>query len=396
MNPSPSDSTASPLVRSEEVRTIAVHPIWQAIYRKLADPQVSEFRLNGAREIFFKAQGVAQPLGVGFDNDDDYMKSLAGSLVPQVKSDRPFRADGFLFEGSLEYSLGGVPVKARCHIVLPPACRTPHITIAKHSTSLLSLDDLTSSGSLSVEMAEFIKASVKARLGIVFSGQTGAGKTTMMEAVAKLIPGRYRIGVAEDVPELMLTQPDVAYLHSVPWAPGVDPNMTATLSWCVAQFKRMRVDSLIIGETRGAEFYDYLVAANSGIEGCLTTLHANTPVRALDAMKGFAAKGAPEVSPLSLARDVASAVDLIVQLIITTDGRYRVGVIEEITDTVDKNGGITTSTLYRWDSGRDGFERVNLISDNLRRKFASHRVDYNPFVGSGSFDEDFNLFERRI
>lgn len=209
--------------------------------------------------------------------------------------------------------------------------------------------------------------------------------TTMLEACTKLIPDSVRIGVAEDTPELSLVQSNVSYLHSVPWQPGMDPNDVATLSWVVQQFQRMRTDRLIIGETRGKEFADFLVAANSGMDGSMTTIHANTPIRCLDKMSNFAMKGSDRQPVRSINTDIGNAVDIIVQLIILPDGRHKIDAIQEVTPIVGKgdDAKITTSPLYKYDIISDKFEKKGGITDDMRKRFASKNVSSERFSNAG-------------
>lgn len=210
--------------------------------------------------------------------------------------------------------------------------------------------------------------------------------TTMLEAAAKLIDNKYRIGVAEDTPELILPQENVTYLHSTPWAPGMDPNRVATLDWVVAQFMRNRVDKLIIGETRGKEFAGFLTASNSGIEGNLTTIHGETPVDCLRKMSNFTVEGRPGVPVRSINADISTAIDIIIQLIILPNGGHRVSHIQEITRTLGtrEDSQITTQTLYAYDRATDSFYKKSNMTDDLRERFAERNVDISSFLQSPS------------
>lgn len=205
--------------------------------------------------------------------------------------------------------------------------------------------------------------------------------TTMLEAVSKLIPDTTRIGVAEDAPELNLIQDNVTYLHSVPWAPGMDENEVATLQWVVSQFQRNRCDKLIIGETRGKEFGDFLIAANSGMEGSMTTIHANNPVQCLSKMSNFAMKASDKQPIRAINADIAGAIDIIVQLVVV-DGRHRVSHIAEVIPTLGttEEAKITQATLYQWNRLDDTFEKVGNMSDNLRRILDSRGADYRDLL----------------
>lgn len=212
---------------------------------------------------------------------------------------------------------------------------------------------------------------------LVGDGFIPTHNTTMLESLAKFIPMDTRIGIAEDTPELQLPHENASYLHSVPWSPGMDPNKVATLDWCVAQFNRMRCDMLVIGETRGKEFASFLTAANSGMEGCMTTIHANDAQMCLKKMTNFAQKGSEGVSTRGVNTDIANAIDLIIQLIILSDGRHKVDSITEVTRIIsnDESAQITTSTLYEYDRISDKFRKVSQPSDGFRRDLLERGID---------------------
>lgn len=358
---------------------------WNVCLNLLLDDSISEVESNGPDEFFVKRQGQRIKLdNISFPDVESYTEGIREGLVPHVRSIHDFDENAYLFEAPLEYSAAGKAIKGRCHIVLSPAADSPQVTIAKKSTSLAKVDDIAAKGSMSTDMLFFLKACVQAGLTMVFSGGTGAGKTTMLEALTKLIPDSSRIGVAEDTPELVLKQPNVSYLHSVPWKPGMDPNNVATLSWVVQQYQRMRTDRIIVGETRGKEFADFLVAANSGMAGSFTTIHAEDPVRCLDKMTNFAIKGSEGVPIRSINTDIANAIDIIVQLIILPDGRHKIGAIQEITPTVGNgdDARIATAELWKYDVISDSFVKGIHISDQLRRKFAERGINIERFLSS--------------
>lgn len=357
------------------------YPEWEACRKLLLDPNISEIETNGPNDFFIKKSGKRLHLdGVKLNDDKRYLDGIEFGLVPFVKQISPFDRNSFLFEGPIDYTLEGQRIRGRCHIVLPPACDTAQVTIAKKSTALATLEDIAKRGSMSADMLVFMDMMMRASLTVAFSGGTGAGKTTMLEACSKLIPDSVRIGVAEDTPELSLTQPNVSYLHSFPWRPGMDPNEVATLSWVVSQFQRMRTDRLIIGETRGKEFADFLIAANSGMDGSLTTIHANSPVRCLEKMTNFAMKGSEKQPVRSINLDIANAIDVIVQLVILPDGRHKIDAIQEITKTVNdkESATISTNPLYKYDVVTDSFTKVNNITEDLRKKFIEKAIDIEP------------------
>lgn len=209
--------------------------------------------------------------------------------------------------------------------------------------------------------------------------------TTMLEAMTKHIDKESRVGIAEDTPELSLTNiPNKTFVHSVPWQPGLDKNKVATLQWCVQQFQRMRTDLLIIGETRGKEFADFLVAANSGMDGSMTTIHANTSKMALDKMSNFALRGSERQPIRSINTDIANSVDLIVQLILLPDGRHKVSEITEVTKTLsnDEQATIATEVLYEYDPVEDVFMKRASMTDDMRDLLTSRGTDITTFIST--------------
>lgn len=655
---------------------ISDHPVWNYCFNLLLDSSISEVEANGRDSFFINKGGNRLKLKqVKMGSDEEYLKSIEVGLIPHITSHVPFDPTGYIFEGPLRFTaeVNGVEqsVRGRCHIILPPAADSPQITIAKKSTSLTTLDDIASRGSMPAEILKFVKASIAADLTTTISGGTGAGKalhkdtliptpngfvtmgslgvgdtvfdetgaratverkycpmdpksyevtfsngqkirtsaghlwkvvrpgytretsenlgvlsteemestrneqgwfdlaiemlsrsvdysrknlardpydygyelesreisgrenviddyvhadtqqrvdfisglidtqgeilnegkveielsgrdevkalwnivfslgwecarpvwtedtfeskspekkyyviilpeylnlrnkekkiafdqsralskgfrnlkfvyvieikeiqdnpadyfcisvdspshlflagetfipthnTTFLEAMCKLIPLDTRIGIAEDTPELELPHENTSYYHSVPARPGMDEKDVASLSWCVAQFNRARTDKLIIGETRGKEFADFLVAANSGMEGSLTTIHANDPVRALDKMTNFALKGSPGTPIRSVNTDIGSSIDIIIQLArFKADGRYRLTAIQEITSTVsvDDRASLTTNRLYTYDYDSDTWMKEANPTDALRTRFLSHGVDISEIM----------------
>lgn len=358
-------------------------PEWNLCFNLLLDPSISEIEANGPDQFFIKKSGKRIKLdNIKLESEERYIEGIERGLVPFVRTFEEFVKNDYLFEGPLRYEVENESIWGRCHIVLPPAADAAQVTIAKKSTSLAEVDDIAARGSMSTEMLMFLKSCVKAEMTMVFSGGTGAGKTTMLEALTKLIPDSNRIGVAEDTPELLLLQSNVSYLHSVPWRPGMDPNKVATLSWVVQQYQRMRIDKIIVGETRGREFADFLIAANSGMAGSLTTIHADDPMRCLDKMTNFALKGSDRQPIRSINTDIANAVDIIVQLLILPDGRHKIGAIQEITRTIGngEDAKIATAPLFSYNIEKDCFVKGTHLTDHMRRRFQEKGVNYEQFL----------------
>lgn len=361
---------------------------WEQIIQAylIDNDAISELETNGTSSVFVRQKGIRIEIPNIFTSEKEYIeetRKLANLVSPD---EEPEGGRKFLAEGKLDLGPAG---SARCHIVLPPASDYPLVTIAKKSVSLTTLEDIYRSGSMSNKMYNFLKASVEIGQTIVFSGSTGAGKTTILEAMTKFIPEDVRIGVVEDAPELLLTQPNTVYLHSKPWQPGMDPNNEVTLNWCTKQINRMRTDKLIIGESRGAEFAEFLICANSGMNGSMTTLHANSPKLALQKMTQFVML-AKEQPIRIINKNIATTIDLIVQLEKFPNGQYKMTSIEEVSRILgrDESAEIATTPLSVWDSHSKSWSDSFLISDNLRKAFESHGYECQNFTKHKSFSTE--------
>lgn len=346
--------------------------IWHKLCEQfLARPEVSELEVNGYDSVHIKMNGERYKIENVFESEEEYINSIDSLFDLSKDNKSSVHTDKFIFEDRIRiYNNGEFVTTARCHVVLPPASLVPLVTIAKKTTTLVSLVDILNKGSMSPIMYNFILAAIKANLTIVLSGSTGSGKTTFLEAMTKHWDEHIRVGVAEDAPELLLTQANVAYLKSSPWRPGTDPNDVATLEWCVQQLNRMRVDKIIVGETRGKELFNFLQAANSGCEGSLTTLHATSPKLCLQKMSQFVVQAMPQ--PVRVAnQNIANTVDLIIQLEKMPDGSHKVTSIEEVSDILGDNESATIATtpLTKYNPKTGTWEGTFLISDHLREAF---------------------------
>lgn len=364
------------------MQNISENPAWNICLNLLLDPGISEIKSNGPGQYYMKRNGKRLKIdNIPAETEASYLEGVERGLIPHVNSIYEYKKNSFLFEGPIEYTAGGQDIKGRCHIVLPPAAAHPQVTIAKKSRNLVTVDSIASQGSMAEEMMQFLKECIRADMTIAISGPTGAGKTTMLEALTKIIPEHVRIGVAEDSPELQLIQGNVSYMNSVPWKPGMRETDVATLSWVVQQTQRMRIDKIIIGETRGKEFADFLVAANSGMEGSMTTIHADTAQRCLNKMTNFALRGSGNVPTRAINQDIANSVDIIIQLAILPNGKHKVRSITEVTSTIGntESAEITTSDLYKYDEVKDVFIKSGYISDSMRSRFADKGVSLDRY-----------------
>jgi len=285
----------------------------------LDDPDVSEVMVNGPKKIFVEKSGKLTKSGVTFDDDDHVERIIDRIILPlgrHVDADSP-TVDARLPDGSR--------VNA---IIRPVAIDGPSITIRKFKKDKLKAEQLVAFGSLTQNMSEFLRACVMAHLNIVISGGTGSGKTTLLNVMSGFIQAEERIVTIEDAAELQLQQEHVVRLETKP--PNVEGRGAVTIRDLVKNSLRMRPDRIVVGECRGGETLDMLQAMNTGHDGSLTTLHANTPRDALSRMETMVLMAGMDL-PLKVVRQqIASAVDLIVQQTRLKDGTRKVTSVTEV------------------------------------------------------------------
>lgn len=346
---------------------------WEVILHEILEEEkgVTEIEANGTTSLFIKKDGERREIKDVFSSPEDYDEKTEDLISTIAEKDE----NKFLVEGRIELTTGET---ARVHVVLPPASDHPQVTIARKTGALNNLKALMAMKSFNEDAYRFIKAAIDINLTIVLSGPTGAGKTTFLEALTHEMNQNDRIGVVEDVPELILPQGNVTYLHSTPWAPGINPNDVATLDWCVKQINRQRTDKLIIGETRGEEFYGFITGANSGMEGSVTSIHANDTRGALQKMTQFVLLAKDQ--PVRTANEsIASAIDLIIQLGTNDTGGKRVKEIALVSKTlgITESAVIATTPLFSWDDSADSVITTSLAGSDEVLKAKFEKKGYN-------------------
>jgi pilus assembly protein CpaF len=285
----------------------------------LEDDEVSEVMVNGPKKIFIERRGKLIKTNITFENDDAVIRMIEKIILPlgrRVDSDSP-TVDARLPDGSR--------VNA---IIAPCAIDGPTITIRKFNKDKLTIDQLISLGSLTKQMAEFVRACVIGRLNVVVSGGTGSGKTTLLNVLSSYIPEDERIVTIEDAAELKLQQDHVVRLETKP--ANTEGKNAVPIRELVRNSLRMRPDRIIVGECRGGEALDMLQAMNTGHDGSLTTLHANTPRDALSRLETMCMMSGMDLPIKVLREQIASAVDLIVQQSRLKDGSRKVTAITEV------------------------------------------------------------------
>lgn len=325
----------------------------------LDDPDVSEVMVNGPKKVFVEKNGKLTRSAITFDDDDHVARIIDRIILPlgrRVDADSP-TVDARLPDGSR--------VNA---VIRPVSIDGPCITIRKFKKDKLSIQQLIDYGSLNANMGDFIRACVLAHLNIVISGGTGSGKTTLLNVLSSFIPEGERVVTIEDAAELQLQQDHVLRLETK--VANTDGRGAVTIRDLVRNSLRMRPDRIVVGECRGGEALDMLQAMNTGHDGSLTTLHANTPRDALSRLETMVLMSGMDL-PLKVVRQqIASAVDLIIQQTRLKDGSRKVTAITEV---VGMEGDTVVMTdVFKFEPtgvGQDGKILGELKATGIRPNF---------------------------
>jgi len=286
----------------------------------LADPKVTEIMVNGPGKVWVERSGRLQLSDVTFRDDDHVLRIIERIILPigrRIDESSPM-VDARLPDGS------------RVNAVIPPlSLDGPTLTIRKFSRDAMQLKDLFAAGTFSVEMLLFLQACAEARLSMVISGGTGTGKTTLLNILSSCISPEERVVTIEDPCELQLQQPHVVRMECRP--ANAEGKGEITQGQLVKNALRMRPDRIIIGEVRGREAFDMLQAMNTGHEGSMTTVHANSPRDALMRVENMVLMANLDLPVRVIREQIASAINIVVQLGRFRDGSRRVTRISEVT-----------------------------------------------------------------
>ena len=286
----------------------------------LADPRINDILVNGPDSVFIEVAGVLQKASVRFINDDHVVRVIRRMLAPlgrRLDESSPM-VDARLMDGS------------RVNAIIPPlAVDGPLLSIRKFAADPLTVTDLMNFRSITQPIAEFLKAAVKARTNILISGGTGSGKTTLLNVVSGFIPANERILTIEDSAELQLQQPHVGRLETRP--ANIEGKGAVVARDLVRNALRMRPDRIVVGEVRGEEALDMLQAMNTGHDGSLSTIHANSARDGISRLEHMIGMAGVSISPNVIRQQIAAALDLIVQTERLSDGRRAVISVQEIT-----------------------------------------------------------------
>ena len=294
------------------------HPALEPIRGLLLDPEVTEIMINGPSRVFVERHGVMEPYPLELGNEQQ-LQLLIGALL---------RPTGRSVSASAPYVDFRLPDGSRGNVIISPlAVDGPAVTIRKFTRQLTKAADLIRVGTLSKRMAHLLGAAVKGRANIIFSGATGSGKTTTLQILSRYIPESERIITIEDTAELNLQQQHVVRLECR--RANVEGKGGVTLSQLLRNALRMRPTRIIVGEIRGEEAVDMLQAISSGHEGCLAVLHASSPLDAISRLEMMSLSRGLMLPLWAIHKQIAAAIDLIVQHDQLADGTRKITRITE-------------------------------------------------------------------
>jgi pilus assembly protein CpaF len=317
----------------------------------LADPTISDILVNGAYNVYIERRGKLERVAVRF-NDNEHLMRIIDRIVSRVGrrvDESSPMVDARLRDGS------------RVNVIIPPlALDGPVLSIRRFGTDPLMAQDLLDNGTLTIEMLELLKACVRGKLNIIISGGTGAGKTTLLNVLSSFIPGDERIVTIEDAAELQLKQEHVVRLETRP--PNIEGKGAVKQRQLVINALRMRPDRIVVGEVRGEEAVDMLQAMNTGHEGSLTTVHANTPRDALSRVETMVSMANLNLPDKAARQQLASAIHAILQVTRMPDGTRRITNISEITGM--EGPVITMQDLFLFE--RQGFDQNGKVKGTFK------------------------------
>ena len=332
----------------------------------ILDPDVSEIMVNGPSKIYIERAGKLALTDASFEDEDQLLRTI-DKIVGRV---------GRRIDEASPYVDARLPDGSRVNAIIPPlALDGPALTIRKFSADPLVAADLVSFGTITQAVATFLEACVEGRLNILVSGGTGAGKTTTLNVLSSFIPEDERIITIEDAAELRLQQPHIVRLESRP--PNIEGKGTVDIRDLVRNALRMRPNRIVVGEVRGGEALDMLQAMNTGHDGSISTIHANSPRDALARLETMGMMAGVDFTVRAVRDQIYSAVDLIIHQARLKDGTRR---ITHITEVVGMEGEvIQLQDVFLFDfkagSDADGKHQGGLVPTGLRPTFMEKLAD---------------------
>ncbi|MBW2424139.1 MAG: CpaF family protein [Deltaproteobacteria bacterium] len=344
----------------------------------LQDPTVTDILVNGHDLVYVERFGKLEKTAARFKDDAHVMRiieRIVSAVGRRIDETNPM-VDARLADGS------------RVNAIIPPlALDGPSVSIRRFGADPLGVDDLVKVGAITPEIVELLNGIVKARLNVLISGGTGAGKTTLLNVVSSFIPSDERIVTIEDSAELQLKQDHVVRLETRP--ANIEGKGRIAQRDLLINSLRMRPDRIVVGEVRGPEALDMLQAMNTGHDGSLTTVHANSPRDALSRVETMVAMGGLEIPARAVRNQIASAINVVVQLSRLSDGRRRLVSLQEVTGM--EGDVVTMQEIFTFDRrgvDEDGMVIGEIAATGLRPRFSEK-------VRLAGIDLPGNLFDRK-
>jgi pilus assembly protein CpaF len=336
------------------------------IEKLIRDPAVSEVMVNSPDEIYWEENGVIYQSRIRFRDHEHIMRIIQRIVAPL----------GRRVDESSPYVDARLPDGSRVNVIIPPiAYKSPVVTIRKFLGDLYRFEDLIGVGTMNEDVADFIDKSVKAKLNILISGGTGSGKTTLLNALSGSIPEGSRIVTIEDPAELRLQRKHVIGLEVRP--ANFEGKNEVTQRDLVRNALRMRPDRILVGEVRGSEAFDMMQAMNTGHEGSLTTIHANSPRDALARIENMVMMAGFELPITAIREQIASAIHLLIHISRMPDGSRKIISVSEVTGMEGQT--VTMQDLFvlrRQGIDADGRILGHLEPTGLRPHYESRFTDY--------------------
>lgn len=342
----------------------------------LADPTISDILVNTYRQVYVERAGKLELTDVSF-NDDAHLLKIIDKIVSRV---------GRHIDESSPMVDARLPDGSRVNAIIPPlAIDGPILSIRRFAVIPLKMDDIVLHKSLTPDMAEMLGGLAKAKVNMLISGGTGGGKTTMLNILSSYIASSERIVTIEDAAELQLQQPHVVRLETRP--PNIEGKGEVTQRTLVRNALRMRPDRIILGEVRGAEAVDMLQAMNTGHEGSMATIHANTPRDALTRLENMIGMAGLNLPPKAARQQVSSAISVIIQIARLSDGKRKLVSIQEVTGM--EGDVITTQDIFIFKQtgvAPDGEVVGHFAATGVRPKFTDRLLSFGIALPDRLFD----------
>ena len=355
------------------------------IDRFLKDPEINEVMVNGPDHVYVERRGVIELTDVTFA-DEAHLRRIIDKIVSEV---------GRRVDEATPMVDARLPDGSRVNVVVPPlSIGGPFLTIRRFSVDPYTVDDLVNFGTLTPAVARFVEACVQGKLNMMISGGTGTGKTTLLNVVSSFIPEVERIVTIEDAKELQLRQEHVLALESRP--SNIEGRGQVTIRDLVRNALRMRPDRIVVGEVRGAETLDMLQAMNTGHEGSITTVHANTPRDALARLETMTLMAGLDLPLRAIREQVTSALDVVVHLVRLRDGTRRVSQVSEVVGMEGEVIVLQDIFLFDYGMGVDaeGQTLGHLKSTGIRPKFSERLEDHGIGLDAELFRQQ--AFARKV